>query len=50
MNDLRYWTKRLQEAERELEAASRRSEVDAAAQRLMRVKAELRAIERKAPG
>jgi hypothetical protein len=45
INDLAYWTKRLQQAERELEAATRRSDVNAAASRLMRVKAELKALE-----
>src|SRR5688572_18625596 len=37
MNDLVYWKRKLQEAERELEAATRRSDVNAAAKRLMRV-------------
>jgi hypothetical protein len=49
MNDLAYWTRRLQEAERELDAATRRSDVNEAARRLMRVKAELRALD-KQPG
>jgi hypothetical protein len=48
MNDLAYWTRKLQEAERELDAAIRRTDVNAAARRLMRVKAELRAVEQKA--
>jgi hypothetical protein len=42
MNDLAYWTKRLQEAERELDAATRRSDVNAAAKRVMLAKAELK--------
>jgi hypothetical protein len=44
MNDLAYWTNKLKEAERELEAATKRSEINAAAGRLMRIKAELKAI------
>jgi hypothetical protein len=48
MNDLAYWTQKLQEAERELEAATRRSDVNAAAKRVMLAKAELRRLE-KAP-
>lgn len=46
MSDLTYWTQRLQEAEAELEAATKRTDVNEAARRLMRVKAELRALER----
>jgi hypothetical protein len=49
MNDLAYWTTKLQDAERELDTATRRSDVDAAAKRLMRIKAELKALERRAP-
>jgi hypothetical protein len=49
MNDLAYWTKRLQEAERELDAATRRSDVNAAAKKLQMAKAELKRLERKAP-
>jgi hypothetical protein len=54
MDDLAYWTKKLQEAERELEAATRRSDVNAAAKKLQRAKSELKALEadrpkRKAP-
>jgi hypothetical protein len=48
MNDLAYWTRKLQEAERELDAATKRADVNAAARQLMRVKAELRAIEKQA--
>jgi beta-glucosidase-like glycosyl hydrolase len=44
MNDLTYWTTKLKEAERELDAATRRSDVNAAAKRVMRVKAELKAV------
>jgi hypothetical protein len=42
MNDLVYWTKKLQEAEAELDAATRRSDVNGAARRLIRIKAEKR--------
>jgi hypothetical protein len=38
--DRDYWTKALREAERELEAATRCSAVDAAAKRVMRAKAD----------
>jgi hypothetical protein len=36
--DRDYWTKELREAERELEAATRRSDINAAAKRLQRAK------------
>jgi hypothetical protein len=49
MSDLAYWTRRLQEAERELDPATKRTEVNEAARRLLRVKAELRALAQKAP-
>jgi hypothetical protein len=45
MWDAKYWTKKLREAERELEAATRRTEVDLAARTLMRIKAELKRID-----
>jgi multidrug efflux pump subunit AcrA (membrane-fusion protein) len=45
MDDREYWTKQLREAEAELDAATRRSDVDAAAKRLQRAKAELKALE-----
>jgi hypothetical protein len=48
MSDLEYRTAALRKAERELEAATERSDVNAAAGRLMRIKAELKALERKA--
>jgi hypothetical protein len=48
MNDLTYWTKRLQEAEAELDAATRRTDVNAAAKRVQMAKAELRRLEQKA--
>jgi hypothetical protein len=38
MTDREYWTKQLREAERELEAATERSEVNAAAKKLQRAK------------
>jgi hypothetical protein len=44
MDELIYWTTKLQEAERELEAATRRSVVDAAARRLMLAKRELKRL------
>src|SRR5687767_7074281 len=43
--DRQRWTKLLREAERELEAATKRTDVDAAAKRLMRAKSELKALE-----
>jgi hypothetical protein len=45
MTDREYWTRKLQEAERELEAATTRSDVNAAAKRLQRAKAELKRLE-----
>ena len=48
MDDRHYWQKELREAERELDAATRRSDVDAAAKRLRRAKAELKALDAKA--
>jgi hypothetical protein len=47
MSDLIYWTQRLQEAEAELEAATRRTDVNAAAKKLQLAKAELKRIEQK---
>jgi hypothetical protein len=38
MPDREYWTRELEDAKRELEAATKRSEVDAAAKRLQRAK------------
>jgi hypothetical protein len=46
MSDREYWTKRLKEAEAELEAATRRSDVNAAAKKLQLAKAELKRLER----
>jgi hypothetical protein len=48
MDDRPYWTKELRETEAELEAASRRSDVNAAAKRLQLVKAELRRLDAQA--
>jgi hypothetical protein len=48
MDDLEYWTKQLREAERELDAATRRSDVNAAAKRLQRARAELKRLEAQA--
>jgi hypothetical protein len=45
--DRDYWTRELREAERELDAATRRSDVDAAAKKLQRAKAALKALEAK---
>jgi hypothetical protein len=45
VDDREYWTKQLREAERELEAATRRSDVDAAAKKLQRAKGELKRLE-----
>jgi hypothetical protein len=45
MDDRDYWAKELREAEAELEAATRRSEVNAAAARLQRAKAELKRLD-----
>jgi hypothetical protein len=47
MTDLKYWTTKLREAEAELEAATRRSDINAAAKRLQMAKAELRRLEAK---
>jgi hypothetical protein len=46
--DRDYWTRELREAERELDAATRRSDVNAAAKRLQPVKPELKRLEEKA--
>jgi hypothetical protein len=43
--DQEYWTKQLREAEAELEAAKTLSAVNAAAKKLQRAKAELKALE-----
>ena len=43
--DRSYWQRKLQEAEAELDAARTRTEVNAAAKKLQRAKAELRALE-----
>jgi hypothetical protein len=40
-----YWQRKLQEAEAELDAATRRSDVDAAARKLQYAKARLKALE-----
>jgi hypothetical protein len=45
MLDREYWTKKLREAEAELEAAKKPSDVKAAASRLQRAKAELKELE-----
>jgi hypothetical protein len=43
--DRGYWTKQLREAEQELDAATRRSDVDAAAKKLQLANAALKALE-----
>jgi hypothetical protein len=43
--DLKFWQKALREAERELDAATMRTALDAAAKELMRAKAELKRLE-----
>ena len=48
MSDREYWIKALKAAESELDAAKKRTEVDAAAARLMRAKQELKRLEAKA--
>jgi hypothetical protein len=50
MDDRDYWTKQLREAEAELEAATRRSDVNAAASKLQRAKAELKRLEAQETG
>lgn len=49
MNDLGPWTTKLSEAAHELDAARTRSAVHLAARRLMRVRAEVKRLEHKAP-
>jgi hypothetical protein len=46
--DLKFWQKVLREAERELDAATTRTALDAAAKKFMRAKAELKRLEVKA--
>jgi hypothetical protein len=43
--DRKYWLKELQQAEQELQAAARLSEVNAAARKLQRARAELRRLD-----
>jgi hypothetical protein len=50
MSDLEFWTKKLREAEAELEAATTRSAVNAAAKRLMLAKEQLARLEQKPAG
>jgi hypothetical protein len=45
MNDQAYWTRKLQEAEAELDAATTRTALNAAAKLVMLAKAELKALE-----
>ena len=46
--DLKFWKKALREAERELDAATTRTALDAAAKTLMRAKAELKRLQAEA--
>jgi hypothetical protein len=46
--DLEYWQTALREAEAELDAATKRSEVDAAAKKVARAKEQLRRLESEA--
>ena len=43
--DLKFWQKAIREAERELDAATRRTALDAAAKKFMRAKAELKRLQ-----
>jgi hypothetical protein len=43
--DLKFWQEALREAKRELDAATTRAALDAAAKRLMRAKAELKRLQ-----
>jgi hypothetical protein len=43
--DLKFWKKALREAERELDAATTRTALDAAAKKFMRAKAELKRLQ-----
>jgi hypothetical protein len=45
-----YWTKVLREAEQELQAATKLSEVNAAARKLQRAKAELKQLDQEPVG
>jgi hypothetical protein len=48
MDAKEYWTRQLREGEAELAAATRRSDVNAAASKLQRAKAELKRLEAEA--
>ena len=50
MDDLAYWTKKLQAAEQELDAATTRTAINGAAKRVMLAKRELKRLEQKATG
>jgi hypothetical protein len=47
---LKFWTKALHEAERELDAATKCTELNEAAQKYMRAKAELKRLQQAAAG
>ena len=46
--DLKFWKKALREAERELDGATRRTTLDAAAKKFMRAKAEMKRLQTEA--
>jgi hypothetical protein len=48
MDDLTYWAEKLRQAEQELDAARRRSQLHEAAARYQHAKAQLRALEKTA--
>jgi hypothetical protein len=48
MDDIQYWTEKLKDAERELDAATRLSDLNAAARRYMLAKTELKRLWRSA--
>jgi hypothetical protein len=45
MDDVQFWTRKLREAEAELDAAKTRSALDTAAKKLQRARAALKALE-----
>jgi hypothetical protein len=47
MDDRTYWTAQLREAEAELDAATRRADINAAAKKVMLAKAELKRLDQK---
>ena len=49
MWDTTFWTKKLEEAERELDAATRLADLNEAAKKLMRAKEALKRLDQQAP-